>query len=310
MCGRPKPEDKRLSEAALIAATGISPRKLIRWRQQGFTRPLEPRHGLGPGRGTTPLEYPLTAIATVIRLNELSQTIKSVAERRWRLWLEEHPVRIAPDLADTLGRFNAVRLEIKTLSDIETKIPASLWKPKNLPRGHPLRTAFRGLSDADLHSLTTLLICIVLGIRLPMFDEPNPSSFQIFKRAFGLPKEWQMPPGLFDAFPYMHEQIRNGLLKANADELEQTRAMCQFLSNILDNPENWRRGAIVVGGAPLPWRLIKLASLLWRSPLVRAATVGLIICGIRGFKSALGEGAVTAFASIVSEMSILWPESA
>jgi hypothetical protein len=309
MGGRRKPKDKRLSEAELIAITGISRRELTRRRQQGLILAIEPRHGLGRGRGTTSLEYPLTAIATIKRLNELSQTFKDVGERRWRLWLEGKPVRIAPDLADTLGQFKAVRSEIKTLSDIETKIPASVWKPANMPRGHPLRRILRGLSDDDLHSLTTLLICVAVGIRLPVFDEPNPSPFQIFKRAFGLPKEWQMPPGLFDVFPYMHEQIKNALVKATADELEGARAACRLLSSLLDNPENWRRGAIVVGGAPLPWRPIKLASLMWPSPVVRAGTVGLIILGMRGFKSALGEEAMAAFTSIANEMSSSWPKS-
>jgi len=309
MGGRRKPKDKRLSEAELIAITGISRRELTRRRQQGLILAIEPRHGLGRGRGTTSLEYPLTAIATIKRLNELSQTFKDVGERRWRLWLEGKPVRIAPDLADTLGQFKAVRSEIKTLSDIETKIPASVWKPANMPRGHPLRRILRGLSDDDLHSLTTLLICVALGIKLPIFDEPNPYPFQIFKRAFGLPKAWQMPPGLFDVFPYMHEQIKNALVKATADELEGTRAACRLLSSLLDNPENWRRGAIVVGGAPLPWRPIKLASLLWPSPVVRAGTVGLIILGMRGFKSALGEEAMAAFTSIANEMSSSWPKS-
>ena len=143
-----------------------------------------------------------------------------------------------------------------------------------------------------------------------MFDEPNPSPFKIFKRAFGLPKEWQMPPGLFDVFPYMHEQIRNSLSTATTHELEGARTVCRFLSRLLDNPENWRRGAIVVGGAPLPWRPIKLASLLWRSPAVRAATAGLVILGMRSFKSALCAEAMAAFFSIASEMSISWPESA
>ena len=144
---------------------------------------------------------------------------------------------------------------------------------------------------------------------MPLFDEPNPSPFQIFKRAFGLPKAWQMPPGLFDVFPYMHEQIRNSLSTATAHELEGARAVCRFLSHLLDNPENWRRGAIVVGGAPLPWRPIKLASLIWQSPVVRAGTVGLIILGMRGFKSALGEEAMAAFTSIANEMSSSWPKS-
>ena len=306
---RRPPEDKRLSEAALIAATGISRRKFIRRRQQGLIPTIETRHGLGPGRGTTPIEYPLTAIATINRLNQLSQTYRNVGEQRWRMWLEGYPVRIAPDLADTLRRFKAVASKIKTLSDIETKIPARLWKPANLPRGHPLRTIFRGLSDDDLRSLTTLIICVGLGIRLPMFDERNPYPFRIFKRTFGLPKEWQMPPGLFDVFPYMQQQILNAVSTATADELEGARDACRFLSRILDNPENWKRGAIVVSGAPLPWRLIKLAGLMWRSPIARAATVGLIILVMRSLKSALGEKAAAAFASIASEISILSPES-
>jgi hypothetical protein len=302
MGGRRKSNDKQLSEAALIAATGISHRKLVRRRQQGLVPTIEPRHGLGRGRGTTPLEYPLTAVATIKRDNELSQKFRNIGERRWRLWLEGKPVRIAPDLADMLGRLRAVTSEIKTLSDIETKIPANLWRPANLPRGHPLRAISRGLSDDGLRSLTTLLICVVLGIRLPVFDEPNPFPFQIFKRAFGLPKAWQMPPGLFDVFPYMHEQIKNGLSTANADELEGARAACRLLSHLLDNPENWRRGAIVVGGAPLPWRPIKLASLLWPSPIVRAVTVGLIVLAVRRSNSTLGEEAMAACASIAREM--------
>jgi hypothetical protein len=177
MGGRRQPQAKRLNEAELIAATGISKRKLIRRRQQGLVPTIEPRHGLGRGRGTTALEYPLTAVATINRDNELSQKFGNIGEWRWRLWLEGKPVRIAPDLADTLGKFKAVRSEIKTLSDIETKIPASAWKPANMPRGHPLRRILRGLGDDDLRSLTTLLICVALGIRLPMFDEPNPSPF-------------------------------------------------------------------------------------------------------------------------------------
>lgn len=310
MDGRQPPEDEELDEAALMAATGLPRRKLLRWRPQGLIPTIEPAHAPSRGSGKTPIRYPLTAIATVNRLCELSQAFKSVGERRWRLWLEGYPVRIAPDLADTLGRLKAVTSEIKTLSDIETKVPANLWKPANLPRGHPLRMIFRGLSDDDCRSVTTLLICVVLGIRLPMFDEPNPYPFQVLKRALGLPREWQMPPGLFDVFPHMHEQIRNALSKATADELGRARTACRFLSPLLDNPENRRRGAIVVSGVPLPWRPIKLATLVWPSPVVRAAIVGLVILGMRGFKSVLGEKDTAAFASIMSEMSILWPESA
>ncbi len=305
---RPR-KPKKLNEATLIVLTGISRRNLTRWRQQGLIRPVEPRRGRGPGRGTTPLQYANVEVPKINRLKELRREFKKVVEWRWRLWLDGYPVRIAPDLADTLHRFRTLASKIKTLDDIETKISASIWKPTDMPRGNPLRVIFRSLGRNDLRSLTTMLICVVLGIRLPLFDEPNPYPFQIFKRAFGLPKEWEMPPGLFNVFPSMHEQILNALSKATTDELEGAKAACRFLSGLLDNPENWRRGAIVVSGAPLPWRPIKLASLIWPSPVVRAATVGLIILFMRGFKSALGEEGAAAFASIASEMSILWPES-
>jgi hypothetical protein len=42
---------------------------------------------------------------------------------------------------------------------------------------------------------------------------------------------------------------------------------------------------------------------------MRAATVGLIILGMRHFKSALGEQATATFASIANETNILRPES-
>ena len=118
-----------------------------------------------------------------------------------------------------------------------------------------------------------------------------------------------MPPCLFDVFPRMHARVLDALSTATADELERARDMCGLLSGLLDNPENWRRGAIAVKGDQLPWEAIKLASLIWPSPVVRAATVGLIILEMRNSKSALGEEAAAAFASITSETSILRPES-
>jgi hypothetical protein len=301
-----QPKDERLSEAALIAATGISQRNLIRWRQQGLIPTIEPRRGRGRGRGTTPLEYPLIAVATIRRHEELRMQFKRVGDRRWYLWIEGYPVRAASHFADTLASINAFRSEIKTLGEVETVISKVGWKPTNMPRGDPLRVIFRDLSDTDLAALTTMVVCMLLGIRLPLFDEPNPHPFRVFKSAFGLPKDWQMPPGMFDAFPYLHEQIRNALSKATPDELEGARIACRVLSRLLDDPEKSRRGAIVISGAALPWRPIKLASLMWPSPLVRAATVGLVILGIRAFTAAFGETASVAFASVARTTEILF----
>jgi hypothetical protein len=298
-----------LDEATLIALTGISGRSLIRWRQQGLVLAEEPRRGLGPPRGSTALRYSQVEVFKINRIKELKRKFKKVFEWRWHLWHEDHRVRIAPDLAKKLDQFRTLAVKIKTLDDIETIISATICKHTDVPRGNPLREILRDLSRNELRSLATMVICVVLGIRLPLFDEPNPYPFQIFKRAFGLPKEWEMPPGLFDVFPYMHEKIRNALLKASTDEQEVAKAASRFLSHILDNPESWRCGAIVISGAQLQWRLIKFASLIWRLPVVRAATVGLIILAARSFKSTFGKEAAAAFASIAREATILWPES-
>lgn len=180
-----------------------------------------------------------------------------------------------------------------------------------MPRDDPLRAIVHDLDQNDLRSLITMVICFVRGIRLPLFDEPNPYPFQVLKRAFGFPKEMELPRGTFDLFPAMHEQLLNALSKATTDELEGAKAACRFLSRLLDNPENWRRGHVVVSGLPLPRRPIKLFSLICPSPIARAVTVALIVVGMRAVKSMLGEeGAAAAFALVASQISVLSPEFA
>jgi hypothetical protein len=297
---------KRLNEATLIALTGVSRRNLTRWRQQGLVLATEPRHGRGPGRGTTPLQYSDVEVSKINRLKELRREFKKVSERRWRLWLEGYPVRIAPDLADTLNWFSTLASKIRTLDDIETKISANLPKSTDLPRGNPLRVILRGLSRHDQRSLATMIFSVLLGIRLPLLHEANPSPFRTLKRALGSPKEMEIPTGLFDLFPAMHQQLLNALSKATTDELEGARAVCRILSRCVDNTEDWKRGGVAVRDLPLPRRPIELFSLLWPWPVTRAVTVGLIVFGMRGFKSALGEeGAAAVFAFLARDMSAL-----
>jgi hypothetical protein len=302
-------EAESVCEEELIAATGISHRSLTRWRQQGLIPTIRGRHGRGPrgGRGTTGLRYPAVAVKIIHRIYELQKEYKGVEEWRWCLWIERYPVRIGPDLAGMLRQFKRLTSKIKTLDDIETKILPRL-KPAYMPRGHPLRLIFRDLSEEDLRAMTTLVFCVVLGIKLPLFDEPDPYPFRVFKRAFGLPTKLQFPPGLFAVLPFLYEQICNALSTASPDELAGARAVCRMLSRIFNNPKNWRRGAIVIAGAPLPWRVIKMVSLFWPSPLVRAGTVGLVIVGMRLFKRTFGIDAAAVFVTSASTVSIELPE--
>jgi hypothetical protein len=299
-------QPESLTEAEIRAATGISEREFTRLRQQGFITVAAPRQGLGlgGGRGTHPLTYLPDSIRRIRRFKELHRQFKKKEECRWRLWCYDGlPVRIAPDLADTLNQFSAVTKEIKTDEDIATKL-LPLLKPAypRVPRGHPLKVIFRRrrLKEDELRSLTIMLASLVLGIRQPLFDDRKPPAFKVFKRVFGLPEEWELPPNLFDVVPYMHEQLINALRKASPDELEFAGAVCRDLSHILDNPENWRRGAIEIAGGTLPWRAIKFAGLLWPSPLTRAVTVALAILWIQSFKKASEEIAAVVMAVVTT----------
>lgn len=301
-----KPE--RLSEAELIAETGVSRRNLTRWRQQGLVLPEEQRHGLGQGQGTTQLEYPAVAVAIIKRIIELRRNFKKVDEWRWRLWLEGYPVRIAPDLANALDRSRAlatnIKTNIKSLDDIETKIFPVLWGLGNLPRGNPLRLIFRNFSQRELRSVMTMFICAFCGIRLPLLDEPNPSPFRSFKRAVGLPEEREMPPGSIDLYPDLLERVRNALSTATAAELDGARWACLFLSSLLDPGH----GAMAVRGAPLPSRSIEVANLMWPWLGLRAAVVGFIIFAMRNCNSEVREGAAAFIASVSGQASVLLPK--
>jgi hypothetical protein len=186
-----------LREKDILNATGISRHTLKRRREQGLVLVASQSHGRGRGKGKTPLEYPPNSVATIRRLIEILPQFRTIEECRWWLWCEGYSVRIAPDLADTLDQIQEAAQQINTLSDIETKIPASLLKPTNLPPGHLLRTIFRGLSDDYLHSLTALLICFCLGIKLPLFDEPNPNEFRVFKTRLRSSREMATPARAF-----------------------------------------------------------------------------------------------------------------
>ena len=215
-----KPE--RLSEAELIAETGVSRRNLTRWRQQGLVLPEEQRHGLGQGQGTTQLEYPAVAVAIIKRIIELRRNFKKVDEWRWRLWLEGYPVRIAPDLANALDRSRAlatnIKTNIKSLDDIETKIFASAYGDLEICRAAiRLRLIFRNLSQRELRSVMTMFICIFLRDPAAATRRAEPIAVSVFQariRVAGRAGNAAGPPSIFTRTS--SKGFRNALLTATA----------------------------------------------------------------------------------------------
>jgi hypothetical protein len=302
--------DETLDEATLLALAGISHRNLTRWRQQGLVLPVEPRRGLGPPFGSTPLRYPTAEVAKIGRLLELRQQFKRVFDWRWVLWLENHRVRVAPDLAGALKRFEDSTSRIRTLHDIETRILDYIPDPVDLPRGDPLRLIFHGLARHDRRSLMTMILCILLGVRLPLLDERNPAPFRVFKRAFGFPDDWELPPDLFDVFPRAHRQVLDALSSATADELEAAKATCRLLSCLLDQPEDSSGGATAADSSdPQHRRAVNLFGSFWRAPAVRAGIAGFVILGMRRFKSDLRAQCMAALASYAGEIGAVHSES-
>lgn len=306
-----QPQTGRLTEVEVLTATGCSRRTLRRLRKRGIVQIVARRYGRGRGRGKDRFEYLPSTIETIRRLNELKQRFRRIEDCRWRLCGENHPVRIAPDLARTLSRIEPLTLKIRSLEDIETKLVPLLEPALELALKHadsysyPLAVFFRRLDKDELRAVVTMLCAFVLGIRLPLFDEPNPPAFQAFKRLLRLPKEWQLPPQLFEALPHVQDQLCEALLTASTEELEVARPACRWLSLILDYPEDWRRGMINIEGVPLPWPAIKWASLVL--PYISAVTVALIIVGRRAYENAFGEDAAAAFAEIANGTTISVP---
>lgn len=304
-----QPQTAGLTAVEVMTATGCSRRTLTRLLKRGIVQIVARRYGRGRGRGKDRFEYLPSTIETIRRLDELRQRFRKIEDCRWRLWGEKHPVRIAPDLARTLSRIEPLAQKIRSLEDIETKLLPALEPALELALKHadsyPLAVFLRRLDKDDLRSVVTMLCAFVLGIRLPLFDERDPAAFQIFKRLFGLPPKWELPPQLFEALPHLHDQLPEALMTASAEELEVARPACRCLSLILDYPDDWCRGIINIEGVRLPRATIKWAALVL--PYLPAITVALIIVGMRAYKSAFGEDAAAAFAKIASGTAIHFP---
>jgi hypothetical protein len=286
-------QPESMTEAEIRAELGrrktrVSHREFVRLRQEGFILIATQRTGLGKdgGRGTRQLKYKPDNIRLLLLYKALHGRFKKKDECRWRLWCDEGlPVRMGRDLADTLDQSKEVIKTIKSADDIVTKLIPWL-KPAyaHMPRSNPLRVICRKINEDELRSLTIMIASVVLGIKQPLFDEPNPYALKVLRRVFGLSEEFKLPPNFFDIFPDMHGQLITALRTASPDELEFAGVVCRGLSHFFDNPENWRRGAIEIAGGTLPWRLIKFAGLMWPSPITRALTVAFVILWIRAFR--------------------------
>ena len=221
-------------------------------------------------------------------------------------------MRIAPDLAKTLGRVRAlvlnIKTNIKTLDDIETKILAHLWGSSNLPRGNPLRADFSrpqsaraALADDDdyLHISRDQAAAVRRAESLAVSSLSSAPS--------GCRKSGKCRRVSSISTRTSSKGIRNALSTATPDELEGARWAC-FLSRFLTAPAIQRHDAIVVRGTPMPWRSVEVANLMWPWLSVRAAVVGFIIFAMRNCNSEVREDAAAAVASVSSQTSILLPK--
>src|SRR5262249_18481961 len=149
-----QPQPASLTEAEVITATGCSRRTLRRLRKREIVQIVARRYGRGRGRGKDRFEYLPSTIQTIRRLDELQHRFRKIEDWRWRLWCENHPVWIAPDLARSLRLIEPLTQKIRSLEDIETKLVPLLEPMLELALKHadsyPLAVFFRRLDKYEL----------------------------------------------------------------------------------------------------------------------------------------------------------------
>jgi len=216
-----------LSEAELVAATGISARNLTRWRGQGLIpRPKVIRLGAAG----TASSYPPISVPMIKRLYELQREARDVDAWIWGLWLDDHdfPADIRCWAVTTLAAAKDSIAPINDVDHLETAVAA-------IPlagRKSPLRRIYaRVRRPSDRSSLIVWSLAVGIGITPPasLYDRSQP-VFQTLKKATGLPKRERLPDRELHIERMSFAHLVEIIAGATGIELEGTRQVCRRIA--------------------------------------------------------------------------------
>jgi hypothetical protein len=227
--------DDWISEADVIAATGVSSRKLTQWRAQGIV--IGRRRYLGRGAGTTPCFYPPDTISLIKRLCELRRTVRDADWWIRQLWLVGFSVdprkwairRLRGDikLVEGAGRERVAEAAVRAA---KAKLPGKFG---------PARNIFdRVRKPADRLAFFSWVAASFAGYeQQASIRTAEPPIFDIVKKAIGIPRSALAPTleSNLDRLPVrLFLQI---LVTADDHELEQARRDWQGIARLTEAME-------------------------------------------------------------------------
>lgn len=235
------PAEGWLSEAELIAATGISRRNLIRWRGQGLVpKPKVVRLGAA---GTASY-YPPIAMPMILRLYELQRDTRDVDAWIWGLWLDDRdfPADIRAWTIATLGSAQQIKNQIEDFDALESAVLA-MPKPG---RNNPVRRMHaRVRTTSDRASLMIWSIAVAIGMTPPasLYDRSQP-VFRTLKKTLGLPKTERLPDRELRVERMSLARLCEIITAASSMELEQARRDCRRIARLASTAEVVDWGAV------------------------------------------------------------------
>jgi hypothetical protein len=235
------PPEGWLSEAELIAESGISRRNLIRWRGQG----LVPKPNvMRLGAAGTASYYPPIAVPMILRLYELQRETRDVDAWIWGLWLDDRdfPADIRAWTIAKLRSAQQVENQIKDFDDLECAVLA-MPKPG---RNNPLRPMYgRVRTPSNRATLMIWGIALGLGLTPPssLYDRSQP-VFRTLKKAVGLPKNERVPDRELRVERMSLARLCEIITAASTMELEQVRQDCRTIARLASTAEAVDWGAV------------------------------------------------------------------
>jgi hypothetical protein len=212
--------DDWISEADVIAATGVSSRNLTQWRAQGIV--VGRRRHLGRGEGTTPCFYPPDTVSLIKRLCELRRTVRDADHWIRQLWLEGFSTDIQK------WAIQRLRGELKLVEhagpDGVAEAALRAAKAKRPGASPAVRGIFnRVRKPADRLAFFSWVAAAFAGYeQQASIRAADPPIFDIALKAMGIPRSTLAPPKVdFDRLPV--RWFHRTLVTANHHELEQAR---------------------------------------------------------------------------------------
>lgn len=298
--------DEWLTEAEILAKTGIGPSMFVRYRK--FFKTAD-RSFHGRGGGSDPYDYAHDTIDVIDWLRAHKNETRGDNDRAWGLWFADR-YEIVNWIDDRLARLQK-RVAGHGAEDIKKPIAHFVRTPAK--RTDPHRTIFRHLQEQsgrkslfEWAAATGMNVTPAIGLY-----EPSSPVEPAFKKGVGA----NCPPDPeLDIENMSIERLRKILGDATPAQLAQVRLDCMTLANMVQIARSidWRSAGMYLSLTPRaaegarvsPLAPFERLSTLWHKFDFRAAVIPFLI-HVRGLPDYSGDYIENRFAERSEELEAL-----